>query len=110
MKAHPTGYRGGESSGADEAADGYCRRNVRCDRSCPELRRIAGDRRTHRSLAGFPQGSAGIPGGHLKIPASTFAQVDKDIARGIARHTDVPIERAAQVLARGADEKLLVAA
>src|SRR5437879_5969944 len=37
-------------------------------------------------------------------------QVDKDIARGIARHTDVPIERAAQVLTRGADERLLVAA
>ena len=37
-------------------------------------------------------------------------QVDKDVARGIARHTDVPIERAAQVLTRGADERLLVAA
>jgi len=37
-------------------------------------------------------------------------QLDKDIARGIARHADVPIERAAEVLTWGADEHLLIAA
>src|ERR1700738_4129422 len=37
-------------------------------------------------------------------------QLDKDIARGIARHTDVPIERGAEVLTWGADEHLLIAA
>lgn len=38
------------------------------------------------------------------------AQLDKDIARGIARHTDVSIERTAEVLTWGADEHLLIAA
>ena len=37
-------------------------------------------------------------------------RLDKDIARGIARHADVPIERAAEVLTWGADEHLLIAA
>jgi len=37
-------------------------------------------------------------------------QVDKDIARGIARSTDVSIERAAWVLTWGADDHLLIAA
>jgi membrane-associated phospholipid phosphatase len=37
-------------------------------------------------------------------------QLDNDIARGIARHTDIPIERAAKVLTWGADEHLLIAA
>jgi membrane-associated phospholipid phosphatase len=37
-------------------------------------------------------------------------QLDKDIARGVARHADVPIERAAEVLTWGADEHLLIAA
>jgi membrane-associated phospholipid phosphatase len=37
-------------------------------------------------------------------------QLDKDIARGIARHADVPIERAAEVLTWGADEHLLIVA
>jgi membrane-associated phospholipid phosphatase len=37
-------------------------------------------------------------------------QLDKDIARGIARHADVPVERAAEVLTWGADEHLLIAA
>jgi len=37
-------------------------------------------------------------------------QLDKDITRGIARHTDVPIERTAEVLTWGADEHLLIAA
>ena len=37
-------------------------------------------------------------------------QLDSDIARGIARHTDIPIERAAKVLTWGADEHLLIAA
>jgi membrane-associated phospholipid phosphatase len=37
-------------------------------------------------------------------------QLDKDIARGIARHADVPIERAAEVLTWGADEHRLIAA
>lgn len=37
-------------------------------------------------------------------------QLDKDIARGIAQHADVPIERAAEVLTWGADEHLLIAA
>jgi membrane-associated phospholipid phosphatase len=37
-------------------------------------------------------------------------QLDKDIARDIARHTDVRIEGAAEVLTWGADEHLLVAA
>jgi membrane-associated phospholipid phosphatase len=37
-------------------------------------------------------------------------QLDKDIARCIARHADVPIERAAEVLTWGADEHLLIAA
>jgi undecaprenyl-diphosphatase len=37
-------------------------------------------------------------------------QLDKDIARGIARHTDVSIERTAEVLTWGADEHLLIAA
>jgi undecaprenyl-diphosphatase len=37
-------------------------------------------------------------------------RLDKDIARGIARHTDVPIERAAGILTWGADEHLLIAA
>jgi membrane-associated phospholipid phosphatase len=37
-------------------------------------------------------------------------QLDKDIARGIARHTDVPVEESAEVLTWGADEHLLIAA
>jgi undecaprenyl-diphosphatase len=37
-------------------------------------------------------------------------QVDRDIARGIARHTDVPVEQAAKVLTWGADDHLLIAA
>jgi membrane-associated phospholipid phosphatase len=37
-------------------------------------------------------------------------QFDKDIARGIARHTDASIERAAKILTWGADEHLLIAA
>jgi membrane-associated phospholipid phosphatase len=37
-------------------------------------------------------------------------QVDKDIARGIARHTDIPIEQAAKVLTWGADGHVLIAA
>lgn len=37
-------------------------------------------------------------------------QLDKDITRGIARHTDVPIERTAEALTWGADEHLLIAA
>jgi membrane-associated phospholipid phosphatase len=37
-------------------------------------------------------------------------QIDKDIARGIARHTDVPLEQAAKVLTWGADNHLLIAA
>ncbi len=37
-------------------------------------------------------------------------QLDKDIARGISRHTDVPIERGAEALTWGADEHLLIAA
>jgi len=37
-------------------------------------------------------------------------RLDKDIARGVARHADVPIERAAEVLTWGADEHLLIAA
>jgi membrane-associated phospholipid phosphatase len=37
-------------------------------------------------------------------------QFDKDMARGIARNTDVPIEHAAKILTWGADEHLLIAA
>jgi undecaprenyl-diphosphatase len=37
-------------------------------------------------------------------------RLDKDIARGIARHADVPIERTAEALTWGADEHLLIAA
>jgi undecaprenyl-diphosphatase len=37
-------------------------------------------------------------------------QVDKEIARGIARHTDVRIERTAKILTWGADDHLLIAA
>ncbi|SHK57763.1 undecaprenyl-diphosphatase [Bradyrhizobium lablabi] len=37
-------------------------------------------------------------------------QLDKDIALDVARHTDVPIERGAELLTRGADEHLLIAA
>lgn len=37
-------------------------------------------------------------------------RIDKEIARGVARHTDVSIERAAKVLTWGADEHLLIAA
>jgi membrane-associated phospholipid phosphatase len=37
-------------------------------------------------------------------------QVDKDIARGIARHTEVPLEQAAKILTWGADDHLLIAA
>src|SRR5260370_28046362 len=37
-------------------------------------------------------------------------QLDKDIARDVARHTDVPIERGAELLTWGADEHLLIAA
>jgi membrane-associated phospholipid phosphatase len=37
-------------------------------------------------------------------------QLDKDIARGIARHTDIPIEQSAKVLTWGADDHLLLPA
>jgi len=37
-------------------------------------------------------------------------QLDKDIARGIGLHTDVPVERTAEALTWGADEHLLIAA
>jgi membrane-associated phospholipid phosphatase len=37
-------------------------------------------------------------------------QLDKDIARGIARYTDVPVEESTEVLTWGADEHLLIAA
>ena len=37
-------------------------------------------------------------------------RLDKEIARGIARHTDLPIERVAGALTWGADEHVLIAA
>jgi membrane-associated phospholipid phosphatase len=37
-------------------------------------------------------------------------QADKKIARSVARHTDIPVERAAGALTFGADEHLLIAA
>ena len=37
-------------------------------------------------------------------------RLDKEIARGIARHADLPIERAAGALTWGADEHVLIAA
>jgi membrane-associated phospholipid phosphatase len=37
-------------------------------------------------------------------------QLDKDVARGVARHTDPRVERSAEVLSWGADEHLLIVA
>jgi undecaprenyl-diphosphatase len=43
---------------------------------------------------------------YISVPPT---RLDKDIARGIARHTDVPVEQAAKVLTLGADGHLLIA-